>query len=110
MGDLNAKVGSEKVEHTVGNHGLGTLNERGERWVDWCQSHDQVIMNIWFKNHVRRVWTWKDPGNRSKNQIDFVTINYRFRNSAQQAKAYTGASCGSDHNPVISTIKVKLQK
>ena len=29
MGDLNAKVGNERVGHIVGDHGLGTQNERG---------------------------------------------------------------------------------
>ncbi|GFN81544.1 hypothetical protein PoB_000805000 [Plakobranchus ocellatus] len=29
MGDFNAKVGDERVEHVVGPSGKGTLNERG---------------------------------------------------------------------------------
>ena len=37
LGDFNAKVGSRKQGKTVGPHGLGTRNERGERLVDWCE-------------------------------------------------------------------------
>ena len=31
MGDLNSKVGSERVESIVGTFGIGDMNERGER-------------------------------------------------------------------------------
>jgi len=37
MGDFNAKVGCEKHGKTVGPHGLGMRNERGERLIDWCE-------------------------------------------------------------------------
>ena len=54
-------------------------------------------------------WTWKDPSGRYKNQIDFITINNRFRNAIKQTRAYAGADCGSDHNPVFATVSVKLK-
>eukprot|EP00794_Sanderia_malayensis_P018471 gene18471-20322_t len=34
----------------------------------------------------------------------------RFRNAIKQSKAYPGADSGSDHNPVICKLKVKLRK
>ena len=43
-----------------------------------------------------------------KNQIDFITINKRFRNSVINARTYPGADCGSDHNPVVATIRLTL--
>ena len=46
----------------------------------------------------------------TKNQIDYITINNRFRNAVQQSKSYPGADCGSDHNPVICKLKVRLKK
>ena len=33
MGDLNAKVGCGQVDNIVGPFGLGTLNERGEKFI-----------------------------------------------------------------------------
>ncbi|XP_076325096.1 uncharacterized protein LOC143233086 [Tachypleus tridentatus] len=54
MGDFNAKVGKNKIDKTVGPFGIGELNERGERLVDWCKEHDIAVMNTWFKNHPRR--------------------------------------------------------
>ena len=37
-------------------------------------------------------------------------IRHRFKNSVSQCKTYPGADIGSDHNPVIAKIKVKLKK
>ena len=37
-------------------------------------------------------------------------INTRFRNNVKQAKTYPGADIGSDHNPVVATVKINLKK
>ena len=52
----------------------------------------------------------KSPGGNIKNQIDYITINKRFQRAVQQTKTYPEADCGSDHNPVVSPLKVKLKK
>ena len=110
MGDFNARVGKQHEGHIVGEHGPGIRNERGETFVRWCQANEQVITNTWFEQHPRQPWTWMSPVNVTKNQIDYITINNRFRNSVQQSKSYPGADCGSDHNPVICKLKVRLKK
>ena len=112
MGDLNAKVGRGRSGDAVGDFGLGVRNERGDKWVDWCESWGQVIMNTNFIHHPRHLYTWKSPGDRTRNQIDYLTINRRFRNSITQVKTYPGADLGlgCDHVPVVATMKVKLKK
>ena len=45
IGDLNANVGSETDGRKVGPHGTGERNEHGEKWVQWCDSKNMVIMN-----------------------------------------------------------------
>ena len=110
MGDLNAKVGEGRSGKIVEDFGLGVRNERGERFVEWCTNHNQIITNTWFKHHNRRRWAWRSPNGVVKNQIDYITINERFRNSITQAKTYPGADCGSDHVPVICNFRVKLKK
>ena len=54
MGDFNAKVGDERVDDVVGQYGLGTQNERGNKLIEWCQMNDFIITNTWFENHPRR--------------------------------------------------------
>lgn len=101
MGDLNAKVGREKFENTVGEYGLGIRHPRGEKWIEWCKINNQVITNTFYKHHTRRVWTWQSPDKKIKNQINFITINERFKNSVLNATTFPGADCNSDHNSVI---------
>ena len=36
-------------------------------------------------------------------------MNIKFRNAITQVKGYPGADCGSDHVPIVATIKVKLR-
>ena len=110
MGDLNAKVGDEKYQNIIGMHGLGQRNERGERLIQFCQENKLFVANTWFQHPVRKLYTWKSPGDISRNQIDYIMFNDRFRNCVKQAKTYPGADINSDHNPVVVKIIVKLKK
>ena len=110
MGDLNARVGNERIDDVVGPHGLGNRDDRGEKWVEWCIENNQIIGNTWFRHHARHLYTWKSPGDRSRSQIDYITINRRFRNSLLQVKTYPGADCDSDHVPVVATVRVRIKR
>ncbi|XP_072177062.1 craniofacial development protein 2-like [Diadema setosum] len=115
MGDMNAKVGHGRdgttCEHDVlGPYGLGERNERGERWIQWCMVHQQVIKNTWFKQPKRRLYTWCSPGDGVRNQIDYITINRRFHSWITATKTYPGADCGSDHVPVICNLRLKINR
>ncbi|CAF3582803.1 unnamed protein product [Rotaria socialis] len=110
MGDFNAKVGDKRIGNTVGPFGLGNKNDRGDNLVTWCQSHNLVITNTWYKNPPRRLWTWRSPGDRTRNQIDYIMASHRFRNSIISSKAFPGSDCGSDHVPVICESRVKLKR
>ncbi|XP_076314986.1 uncharacterized protein LOC143227418 [Tachypleus tridentatus] len=67
-------------------------------------------MNTWFKNHPRRCWTWKSPGDRVRNQIDFILMKKRYRNSITSCKSMPDADCSSDQIPAVVTMVVKLKK
>ena len=54
-GNFNAKVGTDRLDpHVCGRYGLGTLNDRGKRRLDFCRDHDLFITNTAFKHHERR--------------------------------------------------------
>ncbi|GFO16281.1 craniofacial development protein 2-like [Plakobranchus ocellatus] len=110
MGDFNAKVGSDKVDDIVGKYGLGIRNERGEKLIEWCQTNNIIVGNTWFQQPPRRKWTWKSPGDETRNQIDFMMISKRYRNALLLAKTYPSADCYSDHVPVVGKFKLKLKK
>ncbi|GFO18844.1 endonuclease-reverse transcriptase [Plakobranchus ocellatus] len=77
MGDVNAKVEDERVEDVVWPRGIGIVNERGSRLIEWCQINDFTITNTLCENHLRRQWTWKRPGDRSRNKMDYILIQIR---------------------------------
>ncbi|CAG4958055.1 unnamed protein product [Colias eurytheme] len=113
-GDFNSKVGQGAVSDVVGSFGLGIRNDRGERLVQFCQEHDFIVANTFFKLPPRRLYTWRSPADKMdkivRNQIDYLLISKRHRNSIKSAKTYPGADIGSDHNPVVAVIRVNLKK
>ena len=110
MGDFNAKVGQRGDEHSVGMHGTGNRNERGERLVEWCEMNNFPIGNTCFQQPQRRKWTWKSPGDNTRNQIDYILISGRFKNALLSAKSYPGADCYSDHALVLAKFRLKLKR
>ena len=52
----------------------------------------------------------ESPGDTTRNQIDYIMINQRFRNCIKLGKIFTGADINSDHNPVKVKMKVKLKQ
>ena len=86
VGDFNAKVGQRGDELSVGMHGTGNRNERGERLVEWCEMNNFTIGNTCFQQPQRRKWTWKSPGDSTRNQIDYILISGRLKNALLSAK------------------------
>jgi len=48
MGDMNAKTGpnNEGLEHVMGRHGIGNMNENGELFSELCANCDLIIGGI----------------------------------------------------------------
>uniref|UniRef100_A0A8D8T3N0 Craniofacial development protein 2 n=1 Tax=Cacopsylla melanoneura TaxID=428564 RepID=A0A8D8T3N0_9HEMI len=110
MGDFNAKVGKGKSGKHIGEFGLGERNDRGELLCTFAVEHDLIVTNTFFQQHPRRLYTWKSPDKRTRNQIDFVLINDRFKNSLLSIKTYPGADVKSDHNPLVGKLRTRLKK
>ena len=84
------KQGNEKVTNITGNYSLGEKNGV-ERRIKFCEQSNLTIGNTLFKQPIRRIYTWKSPKDIFRNQIDFVMINQRLRNSIKKVKIYPGA-------------------
>ena len=63
MGDLNAKVGSERLgrESEMGPYGIGTRNENGELFADFCAMNSLVIGRSCFPHKTSHKTTWVSP-------------------------------------------------
>ena len=53
-------------------------------------------------------YTWTSPDGQHRNQIDHVAVRARFKRSVQDTRTHRGADVGSDHNLIITKVKLKL--
>jgi len=53
IGDLNAKVAADNknFEHIMGRHGLGNVNENGERFAELCSNSNLVESYFYWTMH-----------------------------------------------------------
>ena len=61
IGDWNAKVGSQDIRGLTNKRCLGVQNEAGQKLTEFCQENTQVIANILYQRHKRRLYTWTRP-------------------------------------------------
>ena len=111
MGDLNAKVGGkEDKECGIGPFGLGDRNDRGDMLATFCKANSLSITNTYFKHHQRRKYTWISPGDRCRNQIDYIMIDTAWMSSITNARTRPGVDCDSDHILVTANLRMKIYK
>ena len=53
--------------------------------------------------------TWNSPDGETKNQIDHVLVQQKFRRSLYDVRSWRNADCDSDHNLVIARVKIRLK-
>ena len=85
-------------------------DDSGQSLIECCQRHNLMISNTWFQTKTGSRHTWSAPDGITKNQIDYILVDKRFRNGVRNSKDRPGADCGSDHNPVVAHLRIKLQQ
>ena len=103
-------MGSQETPGVTGKFGLGVENEAGQRLIEFCQENALVIANTLFQQHKRRLYTWTSPDGQHQNQIVYILCSQRWRSSKQLTRTRPGADCGSDHELLIATFRLKLKK
>lgn len=48
MGNLISKVGDSCIDSIVNPYGLGSIDERGGRLVEYCRENNFVVSNSWL--------------------------------------------------------------
>ena len=94
----------------IGMFGLGEGNDRGEDFTNWCEQNRLIITDTCFMNRDSRLYTWKSPGDLAQNQIDYICVNSRMRNSVLDCKTYPSADCGSDHQLLVACVRTCFKK
>ena len=110
-GDMNAKVGdnNEHYERVMGNHGSGQRNDNGERLCALSDMNSLVITGTLFPHKEIHKATWVSPNGKTRNQIDHILINRKFRNSVKDTRVFRSADIGSDHYLVCMKVKLSLR-
>ena len=106
MGDLNAKIGTDHNAWTptLGKYGLGKINSRGEKLLEFCAFHKLAVCNTFFQHKECRRATWTSPCGKYRNMIDFIITQQENMNKFQNCRAYCSADVGSDHNLVLAKV------
>ena len=100
--------GQQRKQPTLGpTDWVGRGVEMRERRQIGGVLHDKQL-NCWehlLQHHRRRLWTWSSPGDRVRNQIDYIMIGRRLQN----VKTRPGADCGSDHQLLAAKFRLKFK-
>ena len=104
MGDFNAKVGEDNAgyEEIMGKHGLGEMNDNGERFAELCGTNNLVVGGSIFPHKRIHKATWISPDQITENQIDHFCISKRFRRSLIDVRVKRGADAASDHQLLVA--------
>ena len=112
MGDANAKIGNENIgyENFMGQHGLGKMNDNGERLVNLCAFNNLVIGGSIFPHRRIHKATWVSPNGFTENQIDHFCISRKFRRSMTDVKVQRGADVRSDHYLLLAELQLSKKR
>ena len=94
----------------MGSHGVGEVNDNGERLQDFCAFNRLVIGGTVFPHKKIHKTTWTSPDGRTENQIDHFCISLKYRSSLQDVKVIRGADSGSDHHLLLAKVRLRLKK
>lgn len=111
MGDMNAKCGRKsQFIPRIGRKSLHEhCNDNGLKLVSFTTSTGMTRSSTVFSHKEIHKTTWKPPDSRTRNQIDHVLIERRFKSSVVDVRSYRGANCDTDHFLVIAKFKIKLK-
>ena len=68
-----------------------------------------VIGHTLFKQPPRKLFTWVSPGDRARNQIDYIMVHKRWISSMFGITTRPSTDCGSDHQILTAKIKLRLK-
>ena len=115
QGDWNARTGEDASKNwkgTCSQYCNPETNERGLRLLQFATYNNLKVVNTFGPQKPSRCWTYHRPGGDYHNQIDYIIVKQRFQSNVNTAKtrSFPGADIGSDHELVMMTFKLHLQR
>ena len=74
LGDFNARVGTEHNTWPtcIGHHGVGKINENGERLLELCCNRNICVTNTYFQVKHKHCVSWMHPRSHQWHLLDLV--------------------------------------
>ncbi|KAI8439905.1 hypothetical protein MSG28_001366 [Choristoneura fumiferana] len=108
IGDFNAKLGKPREnEEFVGRFGLGERNSRGHDLASYLCQQKLFAMNTFFQKKPQKMWTWRSPDGKTKNQIDYILSSKRY--IFEDVGVINMVGAGSDHRIVRARLALNLK-
>ena len=101
-GDFNGQVGPRQEyddPNTIGAHGYGQRNDRGEWLLQWCVAQGLVLANTFFDDHENGSWTYRNSTLLLQN--DYILLDKSLRVKLLTSVVCPNIDTGSDHRAVL---------
>ena len=91
MRDFNARVGAdwEAWPSIIGDHGIGKMNENGQRLLELCSFRNLAITSTFFEHKDQHKVSWRHPRSKHWHQLDMILCKKRDLNSVKTPAACT---------------------
>ncbi|PZC71480.1 hypothetical protein B5X24_HaOG213343 [Helicoverpa armigera] len=105
LGDFNARVGQSHASwpDCMGSHGVGTLNENGQRLLEFCSQNLLCVTNTYFKGKFMHKVSWKHPRSKHWHQLDTILTRKKNLGDILHTRTFHSADCDTDHSLVVTT-------
>ena len=110
LGDFNAHLGTDTTTwHTIlGPHRVGQVNQS---LLDFCATNKLLIINTWYRHKPKHQYTWYPNRNCSNpgHVITYILVSTKYHSSILDTRVYHGVHHQSDHELVVSTIRLEIK-
>ena len=112
LGDFNARVGNDNDSWPtcLGRHGIGKMNENGQRLLELCTFHDLCITNTFFQTKPQHKVSWRHPRSKHWHQLDLIITRRSALKNILITRSYHSADCDTDHSLVCCKMRIKPKR
>ncbi len=94
----------------MGKHGVGTMNENGNLFVELCGNHSLKIGGTLFPHKECHKNTWCSNDHVTTAQLDHVCISSGWSKALLDVRVFRRADIGSDHHMLCASLRLDFTR